>query len=274
MIFADTIAALLENGALEAARQATQDQVKAAPGNRLARHLYIDLLILSGSYERADAQCNLATTLSPEDAVGFGLLRHQLRAMAAREAWFSHGAIPQFIGEPSQREQDSLRLAVAIREQAFDEAVGFLAELDALDEPLRFEVSGKFVDFLRDGDDRTPYILEVLTTGGGYLWVGFDRIAALDPEPLTRPRDYAFRPARLTLHDGASASVLLPAIYNGTPEDETMLLARQTVWEQDVPGLTFGRGQRCLLAGDELVPLHELANLRALAGDAGMTPHG
>lgn len=276
MSFAATIASLLEDCALDEAIEAAKEQVKSAPSDKQARNLYIDLLVIKGDYERADAQCNLATNFSPEEVSGFALLRHQLRAMAARNAWFDEGALPQFIGEPTLREQEVLKLALARRDGATDEALAILQQLDAEAEALTptLATGEKSVDFLRDGDDRTPYVLEVLTTGGAYLWVDYARIAGLELEPVTRPRDYAFRLARLTLHDGAVATVALPAIYHGTPAEPALLLARETSWQKGESGLTVGHGQRCLILGDDLVPLHQLPPLQAVSNAAGASAHG
>ncbi|GGA88195.1 hypothetical protein GCM10011491_14960 [Brucella endophytica] len=274
MSLAATIANLLEDCALDAALEAAKEQVKSHPADKQARNLYIDLLVLKGDYERADAQCYLAANFSPEDATGFALLRHQLRAMAAREAWFSEGALPQFPGEPTPRERQMLKLAVAARDGAPGEALEILQALDEDETALPLEAAGNGVSFLRDGDDRTAYVLEALTAGGAYLWIGFERIAGLQLEPVTRPRDYAFRPARLTLRDGAEATVLLPAIYHGTPPESALLLARETRWQQGAAGLTTGSGQRCLLVGDDLLPLHELPVLGELSHSAGVPANG
>lgn len=264
MTLATKVANLLQDCALEPALALAQDQVKSAPADRIARHLYIDLLVLSGDYERADAQCKLALNFSPEEITGFGMLRNQLRAMASRDAWFTNGELPNFPGEPTPREQQILKLAIARREGAADETAAIIAQLDEEATEAHAAATNEAANFLRDGDDRTPYVLEALTTGGAYLWVDYARIASLELDPVTRPRDYAYRPATLELLDGASATVLLPAIYQGTPAESPLQLARQTRWEQDACGMTIGAGQRCLLVNDDLLPLHELTDLEPL----------
>ncbi len=116
--------------------------------------------------------------------------------------------------------------------------------------------NGKKVTDFRDLDDRLPHALEVLMTGGAYLWVDFSRVASVTVEPIERPRDLAYRRAELSLKDGATAPVLLPAIYHGTRDDPALLLGRETQWVEE-NGITTGRGQRCFLAGDELVSFHD-----------------
>lgn len=261
MTLAANIARLLGENALSEATEEARGKVKSAPSDRTARHLYIDLLILAGEYEKADAQCNVASTLAPEDAVGFGLLRRELRGMAARRAWFEDGAVPTFPGVPTELDRLALALAVALREGEEAQARDGLAALEAARGERSLQWNGKAVPDFRDLDDRTPHALEAITSGGSYMWIDFSRIASLKIEPIARPRDLAFRRAELGLSDGASAPVLLPAIYHGTFGDPQLLLGRQTDWVEEPGGITTGRGQRCFLSGDELVTLHETAAL-------------
>lgn len=269
MTLSAKIAEALSENALDEAIELAKAHVKAAPSDKDARHLFIDLLILSGDYARADAQSNLAATFAPEDTMGFALLRNQLRAMAARSAWFDTAAAPDFPNGPTALDQAALKVAVAHRNGSNDAA----AELQYLEEirgerPVNW--NGRPVSDLRDLDDRIPHALEVIMTGGAYLWIDFSRIAVLRVEPISRPRDLAFRAAELELVDGAIATVLLPAIYHGTTGPK-LLLGRETEWIDEPTGIATGRGQKCFLAGDEVVSFHELETLGAVSLDAGQT---
>ena len=255
MTTAGKIATFLADDDLAGATQQARELVKASPSDKSARHLYIDLLILAGDYEKADAQCNVASTLSPDDAVGFALLRNELRGMAARRAWFETGAVPDFPGGPTDTDKAALALGIIHREGG--EAASALAALeDARGEHALYWNDRQVSDF-RDLDDRTAHALEAITSGGSYMWIDFARIASVKIEPITRPRDFAFPHAQLTLLDGASASVMLPAVYEGTVDDPKLLLGRGTDWVDESTGITTGRGQRCFLAGDALVAIHE-----------------
>ncbi|MGK6316964.1 type VI secretion system accessory protein TagJ [Neorhizobium sp. DT-125] len=261
MTLSSGIAKLLGDNDLETALEEAKAHLKAKPADQETRHLYIDLLVLAGDYERADNQCSLAVTLSPDAAVGFALLRNQLRGMGARNAWFETGAVPEFPHGPSDLDKLALRLGIAHRRSDPDEAKSILAEFEDLrgERPLIW--NGKPVSDFRDLDDRTPHALEVIMTGGAYLWIDFSKIAALSLEPIARPRDLAFRRAELSLVDGAVAPVLLPAIYHGTGRDAKLRLGRQTGWVDEPTGITTGRGQRCFLAGDELIAFHDMESL-------------
>ncbi|MDK4715955.1 type VI secretion system accessory protein TagJ [Rhizobium sp. CNPSo 4039] len=266
MTLSARIAEALSENALDDAIEQAKAHVKSAPTDKDGRHILIDLLILAGDYARADAQCNVATTFAPGDIMGFAMLRNQLRAMAARSAWFDEAAVPDFPNGPTALDQAAMKVAIAHRDQSSDTA----ATLESLEEirgerPMRW--NGKLVSDLRDLDDRIPHALEVIMTGGSYLWIDFSRIAALRVEPIARPRDLAFRRAELELVDGASAPVLLPAIYHGTTGAK-LLLGRETEWVDEATGITTGRGQKCFLAGDDLVSFHDLESLEGAPSSA------
>ncbi|KAA9384187.1 type VI secretion system accessory protein TagJ [Neorhizobium galegae] len=268
MTLSESIAQRLSDNALDAALDMAKAHLKSNPSDQEARHLYIDLLVLAGDYERADSQCGLAVTFAPDATMGFALLRNELRGMAARDAWFAGGAVPEFPGGPGNLDKLAVRLGVAHRMQDADDTKAALAALEDQrgEHPMLW--NGKKVSDFRDLDDRTPHALEVIMAGGAYLWVDYARIATLTIEPIARPRDLAFRRAELSLIDGSVASVLLPAIYHGTATDTALLLGRETDWVDEPTGITTGRGQRCFLAGDELVSFHDTESLETVAAAA------
>lgn len=263
MTLSARIAEALGQNAIEEAIELVKSHLKTAPSDRQARNLYIDLLVLVGDYERADAQCNLASTFAPDDVMGFAMLRNQLRAMAARAAWFTDAATPDFPQGPSDLDKAALKLGIAHRQGSAQDTKAALEALEEVRGERPMIWNGKPVSDFRDLDDRIPHALEVIMSGGGYLWVDFAKIASVDIEPIARPRDLAFRRAELQLVDGASAPVLLPAIYHGTPAEGKLLLGRETDWVDEASGITTGRGQKCFLAGDELVSFHDAVKLEA-----------
>lgn len=262
MTLRDDVARLLDDDRLDDAIGEAKDQVKKNPSEKEGRYLYIDLLVLAGDFEKADAQCNVASTFAPQDAVGFSLFRHHLRAMAARNAWFETGAVPDFTHGPSELDQLAIKANIAARDGDVEAARTALAELDERRAEISLSVNGGAPGYIRDLDDRVPHALEVLTNGGKYLWIGYDRIESVAIEPMSRPRDLAYRQAELTLRDGAIASVLLPAIYHGKNTSTPLLLGRETLWSEDT-ALVTGTGQRCLLVGDDLMPFHEISSMAA-----------
>ncbi|HXV30784.1 MAG TPA: nitrogen fixation protein, partial [Sinorhizobium sp.] len=157
MTLAARVAQFLVDDALFDAVELAKSHVKSAPTDKEARHIYIDLLILVGEYERADAQCNLAAGFAPEDTMGFALLRNQLRAMAARDAWFVNAAVPEFPQGPSQLDKVAIKLGLAHRARTASEATAALEELDAQRGERAILLNGERVSDIRDLDDRIPH---------------------------------------------------------------------------------------------------------------------
>jgi type VI secretion system protein ImpE len=275
MTLSESIARALSENALDEALDAAKAHLKSNPSDKDGRNLYIDLLVLAGDYERADNQCGLAVTFAPDATMGFALLRNELRGMAARDAWFATGAVPEFPQGPSELDRIAIRVGIAHRMGDSAEAKAELERLEELRGERGLVLNGKRVSDFRDLDDRTPHALEVIMTGGAYLWVDFAKIAGLTIEPIARPRDLAFRRAELSLIDGAVAPVLLPAIYHGTGTDDLLRLGRETDWVEEPTGITTGRGQRCFLAGDDLASFHDTESLEAITtGAAREVAHG
>ncbi|TRL41325.1 type VI secretion system accessory protein TagJ [Rhizobium straminoryzae] len=265
----EQISACVAEARLEEALEDVKAALREKPSDAQARHLYIDLLILAGEYERADGQCGIAATFQPDAVMGFALLRHQLRAMAARDAWFTTGAMPDFPEGPTALDRQAIKVAIAHREGRRDEVHEALAELETLRGEQAMSCNGNEIDDIRDLDDRIPHALEVIMSGGAYLWIDFSRIAALEVEPVARLRDMAFRRAHLTLIDGAVAPVLIPAIYHQPHgEVDQLRLGHATEWLELPTGLTVGRGQRCFLAGNELRALGEIHRLTGVSAEA------
>lgn len=263
------VSSKLAHGELDLALDLAKSAVRTGPADPQLRHIYIDLLIIAGDYERADNQCAIAATLQPDAVMGFALLRNQLRGMAARNAWFCDGAVPDFPGGPTELDQLAMKLSIAGDQGDAVTTKSTLEALEALRGERTIRCNGREISDLRDLDDRIPHALEVIMNGGAYLWIDFSRISLLRIEPMRRHRDIAFRQAELTLMDGAVAPVLLPAIYHqGKAANAESLLGRSTDWQTLPTGLTVGQGHRCFLAGDQLLALSELHELADLSGKA------
>ena len=247
----------LDRGDLDGALAAALAGVKAAPGDRAARGLLIDLLIVAGDHERADRQADILSNLAPDLAVGLSLLRGHLRAAEARRAWFEEGAVPSFPDGPTERDELAMRLGVALR--AGEDVEAALAALSGASEtPVALDGASP-VPF-RDADDRVPHAVEVLGGNGAYVWVDLARIERIELAPPRVVRDLAWRPARMRLRDGAESDVVLAMLYHAAGATAAERLGRETNWDESGP-VPFGRGQKAFLAGDEAVYAADLRSM-------------
>ncbi|HEX8446844.1 MAG TPA: type VI secretion system accessory protein TagJ [Sphingomonas sp.] len=246
-------AALIRAGRLDEARAALVARVKAAPADARPRLDLAELLIILGDYERADTHADAASTLDPAIALPTALTRQLIRAATWRRETFEQRRPPELVTDP-----DPATVA-AIARLAGAPAV----DADPADTALVVDGTPAI---LRDLDDRTAGVLEVLTSTGNYIWVPYAQIAALRIAKPGRLRDLIWRQAELDVVGGPSGVVYLPALYYAAPDEQTDAhrLGRATDWIEtgdDARGI----GLRTFLVGDDACSLDEITEIAAVA---------
>jgi type VI secretion system protein ImpE len=245
------IGPLLAQARLSEAVDAATDAVRSSPGDTPARILLADLLCLQGALDRADAHLQIAGRQSPAEAVGIAKLRGLLRAEAARAAWFRDGAPPSFIGAPTPRQQQALRLALALRAGDAAGTRGLLDDLERTHVARRGACDGTAFDDFRDADDLVQDNIETLGANGQYYWIAPEALANLKFAAPRRPRDLMWRHGMARLRNGQETELWLPAQYRHESAAEDHRLARRTDWIASIGGLVRGCGQRIVLLGSE-----------------------
>ena len=260
-----TVSDALNAGDLEGALGLATAAVKAAPTNGDARWLLAELLLIQGNAERADRMLDAAALHEPNPAVlEFRML---LRADVLRAQVLREGRMPKYQGgEATPAQMAAMRARVLLRAEDTAAATGCAQEIEA----LRARVPGMLrtqagqsmaFDDLRDADDLMAAELEILTTGGEYLLAPMERVRELSFDAPRRARDLVWRRCTISMKDGTEGVVFVPALYlNKQPEDKVeFLLGRATDWTNPADGPVRGRGQRMLLAGDEVLDLMSLS---------------
>jgi type VI secretion system protein ImpE len=264
----ESITALLAHARLGEAVAAARTRVKSRPLDPTARILLADLLCLQGAIEAADAQLQIAAQLASTEAVGIARLRGLLRAEAARRAWFKQGAVPKFLDEPTPRQQQALRLAVAWHAGDADTAAGQLAKLEHSQIACHGTCDGAPFDDFRDADDLMQDNIEALGTNGWYYWLVPQGLASLTFTPPRHPRDLIWRRARAVFRSGEQAELHLPAQYCTDAADDDHRLARRTDWMISLGGVTLGRGQRVFVVGGEPRAVMEIGMINFTGTDS------
>lgn len=244
------ISSLLREGRLAEAREAMAARVRANPANPAHRLDLAELLIVLGEYDKADNHADLASTQDPSRGVSVALARQLIRAAIWRRETFEQRRPPELVTEP-----DVAIAAALARLAGVEEHEGPATELSGT-------IDGAAFIGLRDLDDRTSGVLEVLTSTGKYIWVQLSAIVALRPMKPERLRDLVWRPAELEVAEGPSGVVYLPSTYHAPAAELTddLRLGRATEWVEGDEG-THGLGLRCWLVGDELKALGDFAEL-------------
>jgi type VI secretion system protein ImpE len=190
-------------------------------------------------------------------------MRQLLRAERARVEFHSQGRVPEFLAPPSPAIELALKASIAIRESRLGDAAALLEQAESERVKPRGTLNGKAFDDLRDCDDLTSAVLEVLTSTGKYYWVPFEHVASLACEKPMRPIDLLWRPASLSVRGGPDGRVFVAMIYasHGLGLDDAARLGRRTDWIGNAGEPVRGVGMRTWLAGDDACTLLELETL-------------
>ncbi|WP_238578844.1 tetratricopeptide repeat protein, partial [Inquilinus limosus] len=106
---------LFREGALQAAIEAANAAVKAAPADTGARILLAELLLFAGNLERADTLLDATSTVDPSAALMVSEFRQLLRGEMSRRQVLSEGRPPEFLGQPTPTQAHLLQALVALR---------------------------------------------------------------------------------------------------------------------------------------------------------------
>jgi type VI secretion system protein ImpE len=250
-------------GRIQEALTAATGDVRRHPADTRRRTFLCELLCLAGDLERADRQLDAVSQQEPNVMVGISLFRQVLRAEQARQQFFAAGRLPELLGPPSPALKLLLEASIRLREGRTAEAAELLAQAEEQRPRVVGICDGTAFDDLRDLDDRTASVLEVLTSNGKYYWVPMERVELIEFRPSARPRDLLWRRAHLIVRDGPDGEVFLPALYAGSqPEpDDRFRLGRATEWRGGDGTPTWGVGQRTLLVGDQARPILEIKEI-------------
>ncbi|MBA8879744.1 type VI secretion system accessory protein TagJ [Phyllobacterium myrsinacearum] len=264
----ESVSTLIDAGDLQGAINAALSTVKQRPRDDAARRLLIDLLIVSGDFERADKQADILSQTVPDMTVGLALLRGRLRAADARVAWFETGAVPAFPDGPSENDQLAMKNALVIEKSATGtngEATTPFPE-NVIQGSVK--IDGRTAASFRDLDDRIPHAIEILNTNGTYMWIDFNRINRIEFQPVQSIRDLTWRHALLTLRDDSQSEIVMPATYFSRDVSDAMKLGRETDWAEAGGGLFAGKGQKCLLVDDDVIGLLDVTSIEFIPGPA------
>jgi type VI secretion system protein ImpE len=263
MTMALTAREYFENGNLRDAIKAMNEEVKRHPTDLERRGLLVEFLCLAGDPDRADLQLEVMARQDPASEVAIAQFRQLIRAEVARRDWFTEGRLPELLGQVPPHLKHRLEAAVLLRENDAAGASRILAEAEKERPTVTGLCDGAAFDDMRDADDLTASLFEVLTSTGKYFWVPMDRVVSIEFHPTRRPRDLLWRRAHLLVRDGPEGEVFLPAIYPalGDQTADQYRLGRATDWRGGDGAPVRGIGQRIFLIGEETRPMLEITRI-------------
>lgn len=264
---------LFRAGKLQDAIDACVKQVKEHPMEPAHRDLLSQLLCFAGDLERADKHQQTMAMQFPDRAQAVSLIRHLIRAAETRQQFYREGRLPEFLQEPQDALKRYLEASILIRDGEQEEAAQMLATAEEERPPTSGVCDGKAFQDLRDPDDLTASVFEVLTSNGKYYWVPFDQILRLSFDPVQSPLDVLWRPARIVFRDAPEGVVYLPQLYieSDRAESNDLRLGRATEWSETEP--VRGIGHRILWIDEDARPMVDITDIEfASSTSAGDEP--
>ncbi len=242
---------LLKQGNLDAALTAVKDSVRDDPAKAENRTFLFQLLAVTGDWDRALNQLNVAGELEAKAFPMVQTYREALGCEALREQVFAGERSPLVFGDPEQwialaleavklAGRGELADAATMRDDAYEQAPA-----------VPGKINGGPFEWLADADSRIGPFFEAIVNGG-YYWIPMHRVASVTVEPPEDLRDLVWVPAQFSWANGGQSIALLPVRYPDTQRslNDSLRLARRTEWEEKGEGSYFGLGQR-MLATDQ-----------------------
>jgi type VI secretion system protein ImpE len=237
----------VREGNLEVALSNLQAQIRSQPAKAELRIFLFQLLTISGQWERALMQLNVAAELDAGALAMAQMYREAIKCELLRAEVFAGRKSPVVFGQPEEwlalliesllvGDASQAGHSQSLRERAFDAAPATKGSLD--DQPF---------EWIADSDMRLGPVCEAIINGR-YYWVPYERLSRIDLEPPTDLRDFVWLPANFQFANGGEAVGVIPTRYPGSQhaDDAQVRLARKTVWNEIAPDFYCGLGQRTL----------------------------
>lgn len=262
---------LLRAGKLPEAIAAAKELVKARPAEAKLRVLLFQLFCVTGDWERAITQLNVAAEMDPQNLLMAQVCRAALNAEALRAQIFAGQRLPLMLGEPAEWMGWLVQAAQMAGEGKGAQGAELRDKALEAAPATAGTINGAPFEWIADADQRLGPMLEAIIEGK-YYWVPFTRIRQVDIEPPADLRDIVWLPANITWTTGTTAIALLPARYPGSERsaDPAIQLARKTEWEER-DGWALGLGQRMLATDADEYPLLQVRSIvldNPVTGDA------
>lgn len=239
-----------------------QDEIRAKPGDAKLRVFLFQLLCVLGEWERALNQLDVAAKLDPIALAMAQTYREAIRCESLRTQVFEGKKSPMVFGQPEQwlalliegllvAGQGRRKEGNELRSRAFDEASASSGTIDE-----------KPFTWIADADSRLGPICEAIINGR-YYWVPFSRLTRLSMEAPADLRDFVWMPAHFQFDNGGESVALIPTRYPGSEksEDGQIALGRKTAWDEVMPDVYHGFGQRLLATDNGEIPLMDIREI-------------
>jgi type VI secretion system protein ImpE len=251
----------LHSGDPAQALKLLQDQIRAKPADAKLRVFLFQLLCVTGQWDRALNQLNVATELDASTLAMAQMYREAIKCELLRAEVFKGKKVPMIFGQPEtwlallieamlREGKGDAAAAQKLRDEAFEQAPASSGSLD-----------GEAFEWIADADMRLGPVVEAIINGK-YYWVPFERLTNITIEAPEDLRDTVWMPAHFVFENGGESVGLIPTRYPGSEAGDGLIaLSRKTEWQEATPGVFTGLGQRLFTTDGGDKPLMDLRSI-------------
>jgi type VI secretion system protein ImpE len=250
--------ALIQAGRLTDALTALQTEIRQNPSDPKLRVFLFQLNCLLGRYDKALTQLQVVASLNADTMMLAQIFRPVITCELLRAEVFAGKRTPLIFGEPAEWIGLLVQACTLLAGGKGDAAGELRSKAFDAAPPTPGRIDNAPVEWIADADSRLGPVLEVIMEGK-YYWVPFSRISRIEIEKPSDLRDLVWCPARFTWTNGGAVSAHIPTRYPGTEtsSEDSLRLARKTVWNEAFPECFLGLGQRMLTSDQGDHPLLE-----------------
>jgi len=221
----------LRSGDALAALKFLTGQVRSKPQDAKLRVFLFQLLCVTGQWERALNQLNVALELDASMLPMVQTYREAIACETLRLKVFAGQKVPMLFGEPEP--WVALLIEALLREGRGETDAGRQLRAEALEQaPVTSgTVDGQAFAWIADADSRLGPVIEAVINGK-YYWLPWNRVAQVDIDPPQDLRDAVWMPAHFQFTNGGEVVGLIPTRYPDTDlaSGDLLALSRSTEW--------------------------------------------
>lgn len=254
---------LVADGKLDEALEDLKAQVRDNPADAKLRVFLFQLLCVTGDWDRALTQLNVAGDMDSMNHLMAQMCRPALQCEALRREVFSGKRTPMVFGEPEHWVGLLVQANALIAEGHESQAAELRAQALEQAPAIGGRVNGTDAfEWIADGDDRLGPVMEIVINGK-YYWVPMNHISSIYIEEPTDLRDLVWSPAQITWSNGGDCVGIIPTRYPGSElsDDNAIRMARKTDWIERDGGIYIGLGQRMFTTDQGEYPILEIRSL-------------
>lgn len=249
--------ALLQ-GQLQQALEILINEIRISPKDAGLRSSFIELLCISGDFERADEQLMQSIKLFPEYISGASQLRHLVNAAQARKDFALGATSATVLGGNEETTKSLVNFNLSYTSNNFALASEVARNLEKSRAVQGFTVNGTFYSDVRDIDDQLGGYIELFSTAGNYFLVPIAHINTLEIKPANSLLESIWRPVEFDIEGLGEGEGHMPLTYIGSDTD-AQKLGRETDWKQLGSEETYlGLGQKCWMVGEIALPIFDV----------------